>query len=142
MFPTDMPVNSCASCSLGTSTSTLRKSSAGYSRTGAGFSTIRAPMERPVSAAATIASIGTSPWVRTTSTAPSDVRWSVTAPGSTALFAPGITMIRFSPVASTSMRAVPEVPDACAMPRASMFSRRTTSSNQSPDPSSPTAPIM
>ncbi len=30
------------------------------------------------------------------------------------------------------MRAVPEVPDACAMPRASMFSRRTTSSNQSP----------
>ena len=60
----------------------------------------------------------------------------------TSALAPAITTMRLAPLASTSMRAVPEMPSTCATAEPSMPSVSTTPRSQAPEASEPRAPII
>ena len=103
---------------------------------------VRAPHARPAVMAAVIASRGTSPWVSTIATSSIDWIVSTTCSAVRVALAPGMTTMRFIPLASTSMRAVPDEPSAVTTAVASMPSPSTMPRSQAPASSLPTAPIM
>ncbi|CAB4585743.1 unannotated protein [freshwater metagenome] len=127
------PPSSSTSCSLGTTTSHSPSSDGGSVRAGAGFSTVVAPAARASTKAASTVCSGTSSWASTT-------RHGGSESIATDAFAPGTTMIEFSPASLTPMSARPVgVPATTRTPVVSTPSAAITPSSRRPASSSPTA---
>ncbi len=139
--PREAPAINSNSGPFGTSQSVTASSSGATAAAGAGLSTVIAPIRRPASKPAAVVAWGISNWPTTTSGRNVSTASAATS-GRTCSFAPGTTMIRFVPRASTQIGATPDEPGTRRMKVVSMPSEASLSRYAVPWPSSPSVLTM
>src|SRR5688500_4942875 len=135
------PRRKAASCSLITRGSSFSSSARGTSNGGAKLTSARVPFPAATSTARRTTSSGTSIWATSTRASPMDPEASSTSSAVRRRFAPGATVIAFSPSGVTVMKAAPVDEPGTSFTR--VVSTPLSASDLTsgpPKPSSPTRP--
>src|SRR5215210_3927899 len=135
------PRREAASCSLSTRGSSFSSSLRGTSKGGARLTSARVPFSAAASTARRTTSGGISIWATSTRASPIGSEASSTSSAVRPRFAPGATVIAFSPSGVTVMKAVPvdEPETSCTRLVSTPLSASDRTSGP-PNPSSPTRP--